>query len=524
MSVNVVREIIKLDRMVGMENVQAMVEVDAVVPDSKPDISEVLSVEGKINILDKEIIQGKIVIDGVVNFNILYTGANSQMPVHNMKALASFTQNIEIDEIDGGMEPEIDYTIEYIDYNIANERKISLKAVLNLTGKTFKTEDISILKKIEGLDNIQVLKENLKYDRKIGSNLAQTVLRETFELAEETPEIAEVLETKGIAVVNEVRVTDGKVIVGGNIKLTMLYLTEEPRNPVQEIKQEIPFNHFVEVPKALSDMECMANVIVDEVFVEVKKNIEEKNKVYHLEVVLKTDAKVYYKDEEEVILDAYCPSRSIKIEKNNIKFLRNIGRNSSHTVVKEILDIPENYPNVFKIFTVKAKPMITDYKLVDEKNIVEGFINVDVLYIADTEDMEIRAFSTEVPFRHYVEIPGVNGNMMASAGLSIENVDFSSINSKQVEVKFDLNIYSEASEECEVEVITNIEDLGEEVVENNNASITVYFVQEGDNLWNIAKRYNTTIKEILHANDISDGDSVKPGDKIIIQKTYEYKM
>jgi hypothetical protein len=523
-AVNLVRETLKLDRIVGVENLQTLIEEDVVVPDSKPDISRILSVEGKVIILDKEIMQNKILVDGVVNFEILYALAGSEQPLHSMKASANFNQSIEMNDIDALMTPEVECKLEHIDYSIMNERKVSMQAVLNLTGRVFKTDKVDVLKGAEGIEDMQALKDKIKYDNLVGSNSAQTVLRETFEMAEDTPEIFQVLQTKGFVVVNETKLTDGKVIIGGNIKLSILYATEEPRNPVYEVNHELPFTHFVEVPKALEDMDCKTDLMIGDIFTEVKKNLEEQNKVYDMEVVLKAHVEVFDKEEKEVLLDAYSPSRNLNLQKSRLKFTRKVGKDSAQTVIKETLDLPDGHPSIFKVFTVNAKPTVTDYRIVEEKNIVEGFIKVTVLYVANTEEMQVYSFNEEIPFRHFVEMPGIKDHMDSNIKVNIEEINFSSINSKQVECKLNLGLYAEISEGCEKEVIVNLEDLGEENKEDNRASITIYFVQKGDTLWEIAKRYNTTVREILEANDIENPDEIMPGDRIIIQKTYKYKL
>ncbi len=523
-AMNLVKEPIKLDRMVGAENLQTMVEEDVLVPDSKPDIGEVLSVQANINITAKEIVGNKLAVEGVVNFKVLYAPSGSEEPINNVVAAVDFNQEVEMEDVESTMDVKVDYDVEHVDHSILNERKIAVKAILNLTGKVFKSEEIDVLKEVEGVEDIQTLKDVMEYSKVIGENSSQTVLRETYELAEETPEINEFLDEKAMAVMNDVKVTDGKVIIGGIINLNLVYTTEEPRNPIHELKHEIPFTHFVEVPKALNDMKCKADIKVDKVLTDIKKNIEEENKVYDVEIVLKANVEVSDKEKREVLVDAYSPTKNLSLHKSKIKYLKKEDSNSSHTVLKETLEVPEQNPNIIKVFTVNARPMVTDYRLVEDKCVIEGFINTDVLYIADNEEMSVHAFNEEVPFRHSVELSKVSPDMTANIKLSLDDVSYSPINSKQIEVKYNLGAFCELSKDAEMELVVDLEDLGDEEDEDSKASITIYFVQQGDTLWNIAKRYNTTVQEILDANDIEDPENVKVGDYIIIQKTYEYKM
>ena len=47
--------------------------------------------------------------------------------------------------------------------------------------------------------------------------------------------------------------------------------------------------------------------------------------------------------------------------------------------------------------------------------------------------------------------------------------------------------------------------------------ITGYIVQPGDCLWNIAKRFHTTRKQVIESNNLS-GEQLKPGDRLILVK------
>ena len=46
-----------------------------------------------------------------------------------------------------------------------------------------------------------------------------------------------------------------------------------------------------------------------------------------------------------------------------------------------------------------------------------------------------------------------------------------------------------------------------------------YIVKEGDTLWNIAKRYSTTVSNIMEDNGLTS-DVIKPGMRLMILKLY----
>jgi len=69
--------------------------------------------------------------------------------------------------------------------------------------------------------------------------------------------------------------------------------------------------------------------------------------------------------------------------------------------------------------------------------------------------------------------------------------------------------------EIQYQVLTSTEPDAKEVL-GSGADVAVYKVKEGDTVGSIAKEFGITIKTILWANDISDENKIKPGDRIFI--------
>jgi LysM repeat protein len=52
----------------------------------------------------------------------------------------------------------------------------------------------------------------------------------------------------------------------------------------------------------------------------------------------------------------------------------------------------------------------------------------------------------------------------------------------------------------------------------NMPSIIIYTVQHRDTLWKIAKKYATTIEDIIKMNELENPDNLESGIKILIPK------
>jgi LysM repeat protein len=50
----------------------------------------------------------------------------------------------------------------------------------------------------------------------------------------------------------------------------------------------------------------------------------------------------------------------------------------------------------------------------------------------------------------------------------------------------------------------------------NLPGIVLYVSRDGDTIWKIAKKYRTTIDDILNINELEYGKEIKPGTKLLI--------
>ncbi|MCC5912036.1 MAG: DUF3794 domain-containing protein [Clostridiaceae bacterium] len=524
MTVELMKDILKVDQVIGKNTVQAIIEGDILAPDAKPDITRVVGVDGNVQVTKRETQDNKIVVEGTVQFKVLYASDKGEEPLYSIDSATEFKQDIEIEGITAQMKNEVNVEVEHIDFNLNNDRKISVKAVINLEGTGIEETQVEITKDLEGLEDIEVLKETLQYTDIIGTNTSDTLVKDAFELEEDLPEVKEVLSWHAIPVEKETKITDGKVIVGGALILEVLYSGDDEEKPLNVIKKEMPFTHFVEIPEAYSDMEYKLKMKMEDLYTDIKENADGLHKVLEVEGIVKIEAVVMETQRREVVVDAYSPTRPLEVKRSSLELKENLGIHRSQVLLRETLELPNSLPPMAQIFSVNAKPIVTDYSLMENKVVLEGVLETHVIYTAEEGLQPIYSYMQEIPFRHSVDIDGVKGNMEADIELLVQELDYSRINEEQLEVKINVGTTCQAYCKKTIEVVSEVEELAEAVDITKRPSLTIYFFQEDDSLWKVAKKYNTTLESIMTANEIEHPEDVKAGDQIIIEKVHRFKL
>ena len=82
-----------------------------------------------------------------------------------------------------------------------------------------------------------------------------------------------------------------------------------------------------------------------------------------------------------------------------------------------------------------------------------------------------------------------------------------------------LNVNVNVVKEKNADVITDIK-INEDapIDKSNQPGIVIYFAEETDTLWDIAKRYHTTTEEIALVNKIDENAALKNRQQLLIPK------
>lgn len=517
MGLELVRDLLSFEQVIGEGQSQALVNRDIIVPDIKPDIAKILSVEGKVNITSKDVEDDRMVVEGDVDFRILYTANGEPQPIYSMNQNANFSHYIHIDGAMPKMESEVNCDIEHIDYERLNGRKLNMQCVLNLRGKVTDRVSLDVVKEAGGVPDIQLLRGSVSVDDIIGENSVQTVVRGAIKIPDGLPAADEILKYSAVIHNKDARVEDDKVVITGSVFVPVLYSSKEENVDIYKVDDDFVFSHTMDIPGAASDMNCYADYTIEDIYAELKEDEEGETRQIDVEVVVGLKTKVIQMNEFPVIIDAYVPSARIECEKKNIAMDLFFGAETAQTMVKESLSLSDNDQDIEKLYDMICKPAVTDYKIVDDKVVIEGVVGCDIIYMARGEEKSVSSFSEEVPFRASVVVPGCKTGMKPEVEVDIESMDCSMLTKDEVEVRIVLYCNVKLYDKVERDFIIKMEAVEGEVP-LKKASIIIYVVQPKDTLWMIAKRYYTTVDDIVRVNEIGNPDSILPGVKLIIPK------
>jgi LysM repeat protein len=523
MAIELVRDLIRMDQVIGEEMTQAMVEGDVVVPDSKPDVDKILSVDGSVLITDKEVVDDRVILEGVVNVKALYVSAEGALPLHYMEGSFGFTQQMELPGINNRMDAEVHAGIEHLDSDIVNSRKLNIKCVLNISGKVVDRAQIDMVKDVKGIDDVQVLSDYIEITDTVGENRAHVTVRQEFVIPADQPAVGEILKTDVMIGKREGRITEDRVNINGILKVTTLYIGDDDQNSINTVSYQIPFSNYIDIPGAAPGMGYRVRYSVEDFYSLVKEDDQDQKRTIEYEVVVKAEAKVQSVQQVEMLVDAYSPSTSFSAQKSSLKLKKSMDYITEEIQIKEEVQLPAHCPPITKLCDVQAVPVLTDFGISGDNIVIEGLLCIKALYTTDGQQYSVYMHQDEIPFQHTTPLPEGGRQMDMDIDLYLEDFQSRMLDNDLIEIRAKMLAEIDIEKSYSKEVVIDIEE-SDEGEKYPDASIVVYVVQPGDTLWKVAKRFGTTIEELVRVNDIQEPDGLSPGQKLIVSRTVKYQL
>lgn len=523
MSVELVKKSLLLNRGRKRESAQVIKERDLIVPDGKPDMQKVLQMDGKLDIEQIEVQQDRIIYKGKVELTILYVPDKNPMTISTMKSTIPLEDFIIVEGVDKEHGVKLNYSIGHLHWNVLNERKVNVKVIVQLDVDALESHTAEVVVGYESLEPIQVKKQAVCFSKKSNIKEEKMILKDDLAVPSGKPSIGEILKTDIVISDKEIRRTDEEIFYSGNMNVSTLYKVQGDEETIEMMHHQVPFSSAIEYPRADDEEFCDCSLDVFQQYVQVIPDLDGEDRILEVEAVIKAEATSIDAVRAEIVRDIYCPGKKVEVTDQTSDYMNLLHKVDTCMLKKESIIFEETVPDNETIFSICMQPVIEDTLIKENSVDISGVVEVKVTYITEEATQKLATTSSVIPFTEQVEVMGIDPKSVPVVSSTVEDIRILTQGKREVAVEFKicnkLEVYHKESlyllENVELEEI-DVEDL------KKLPSMTIYTVKKGDSYWSIAKKYNTTLKEIKELNDIDLDADLYPGQKIMILKKVNY--
>lgn len=517
MSMDLMKEYIKLNKLVLATESQAVFESDIIVPDVKPDISEILLVDADTLVDSVENFRDKLNVNFTINYKILYRSKTGECPATPINYSAKFSSSINADSLDADANVVVACDIDHIDFSLLNDRKINTKSIVKFNVSANCIKEVGLASDITGNDTVQVQKQEYAVSNCIDTIREKCSISEMISIPGVKSSIMEVLRTDTALLGKSAKIIDGNLVVKGELSITTVYIAADESKSIQYMENTVPFSSSCEI--FVSDNANVETSVTLEYFrLSVTEDSDGEMRCLAVDAEISVNASFYENQTVGILDDAYCLDTELKISRETFQTSSFIGDVQNQFVLKEIVKKSDYAPDISEIINVTCKCGTPESYIENGRIVLESYVKCTFLYLSNDE-CPVASFTAEIPYKYVFDKKDVPDKACLSIKADVEHINFSLVANDEVELRI---VICAAANITMVNEISVISKLAEAEISADNMtsrpSVVIYYVRPNDSLWAVAKKYLTTCDMIKAFNELDEKNTLSPGMKLVIPR------
>ena len=508
---------LRRNRLKSQTGTQVTLDDDFIVPDTMSDMAEVILDSGIIQLEPVKVQRERITVRGKLDFHVLYRTEEGGLQA--LGGSIPFEEAINVPDLDEKDYVSVSWQLEDLNTEMIHSRKLGIKAIVTLEAKAESLYDTEAAVDVRGEDDeihLQVRRERIPAAAIALRRKDTYRLKQDITLPGSKPVIERMLWTEMKLAGCQAKPLDGQIHLEGTLMVFALYEGGES-GMVQWVEEGIPFSGEVEMQGAAADMIPIIGLKLIHRDLEERPDYDGEMRELSVDAVIELDVRLYEEQELELLQDLYATNREIVLDTGEAVFDQILTRNFGKCRVAEKVEM-ETDPRVLQICHSSGSVKLDGVEVRENELAVDGVLEVKLLYLTDEDARPVQAATRLVPFHYEAETPGITEDSIWYLEPGLEQLTAVMAGGGQAELRgvITLDLFVLQPETRQIILQAQVHPVDTEKMKAM-PGIVGYLVQPGDSLWDVAKRFHTTEKSILEANELP-GDAIKAGDCLILVK------
>lgn len=371
MEISFENKTVNIYREIYHQTKRSQESAESVVPDTDDDIGRIASVQTALMLKSKDVTARGVIISGEATAALLYI-TEDQQKVSFVRLTKSFTMEYEVADIDPDTVAQVRLSIVNCETRVVNPRKVSVTFELAGELSCYKQESLTIDSRLpaEGSDGLHARYESTEL------MLASAACEKTFGINEQfsfpsgKPAPSRLVSQQIDFAVSDSQLIGSKVIIKGNVNLSLCYLSEEVNYPLRT-EFTTPFSQIIDIGEESMD-NCSMNIELTSAYFDIINTISSEKA---LDVELHAVIQLVSRSRKSLsyVADIYSNKMPVECATQSRQF----GVVSSVQKLKitsdERLSVAEDCTDVLSAFL-----SITEISL--EQGQIKAAVGVDVVY------------------------------------------------------------------------------------------------------------------------------------------------
>lgn len=480
-------------------------DVDLTLPDYCPDIEKILKCTLIPKIQSKTLSGGQLQVDGVCVVNVLYVESEKKT-IRCCEHSLGFSQRFSVGDVGDSSMILTKTKPEYVNCRALSPRRLVTHGAFSLYAKVIAARSTPLFTPAD--EDLEV------FSRKTAVCDLRANCQEQFSVSEEIsvadkPAIESVLYSRAEAYVTDAKAAGGKLMLSGEISLSLFYLSSIETGETAKLNYILPFNRIIDCEGIDDSTENIFHAEVMSFDTRLKNDILSDKPALAFDAALCVSAEGYKCGEEEIITDAYSTAYAYAPQFTELKpvggvcpvgetFIEKLTAKVDNCRLSKILDI---YADSTSLETASSGSALA----------AKGKINLCILAL---DDKGFPVFvERSLDYERTLSAAGGCDRMIFDSA-RVASISYRLTDDSGAEIRCELRISGGAVKCGSIRAVSGVEVYEDSPVAPCDCALTLYYASAGESLWDIAKSHNTKAELILGENAIDD--MILDSDKMLL--------
>ncbi|HBL40125.1 MAG TPA: hypothetical protein DDY98_00535 [Ruminococcaceae bacterium] len=380
---------------------------------------------------------------------------------------------------------------DYVNCRAVNPRRVDVHGCVTVLFSAYGKEKTDVVSSAP-TDGLYLKQSDMQTYDFIGCSSKLFEMSDTVTVPANQSAVKGVIHTQAFPTVKDVKAVKGKVLIRGDVSVGICYCGED--GSIAKAEHTMPINQIAEVEGVAEDSLCDVRLTICSIDVPFKADSNGELRQAEAAVTVRADIFAYSSLELRVATDAYSVKECLETEQRRAKVFSICEKIDELFVVPCELDFSD--APVSELLDVWCDGVTSLFDETKPDFEVCGTVSLCLLY--RDADGRFALAHRACNYRINKDLTKTKGCFLFDPWLCVDESRLTS-NGTSVGGKLQLHLRGCVFEKQEFDVIGELRADETKPIQNK-AAITVYFGSDGEEIWEIAKRYHTSCEAVKQRN------------------------
>ena len=490
-------------------NCEQTVDTELTLPDYCPDIGRLLKCRLVPMITSRQVNFDSLVVEGSARISVIYLDDRDKK-IRCCDRDYPFRASVPYDGTTEGVRLLAEAHVDYVNCRAVSQRKLDIHGAFTVHMTAVCRRENELITDLEG-EGLRLRREQRGISDLVSCTQTGFDLSEAVELSEGKPPISSIIRSQAVLCIEEMQTVPGKLTVRGDAIFTMVYCTEQDDTP-ERMEYAIPFSQFFDISGLDEDCRTDVSLCCDMLEVSPRTDSDGEYRRVDVDIRVSAEIKVYRDREVSWVSDAYSVDYELSCVRKQVRLERLCDTVFDTVVYKQSVDTGDI--RIESVGDLWANVIDSRSSYRDGKTVITGNMAVCML-LRDSSKGTVYS-EKNVRFECAVSQTVACQNVRSECSVAIKNCGYSVSGDSKLEIQAELCLHCALYEDIPARQICSVElDESRPKSPENRPAAVLYFAEPGEELWDIAREYNSSVESIRIDNGI-DGDTVDESRLLIV--------